>query len=67
MEARLKNRNHQPLSNYLGDYIKYFKKDIDFIWHQFDYDRNGMLDKAECKDFLDELKKCMLPERAKNY
>jgi len=37
------------------------------MWDEYDYDGNGMLDKAECKDFMDELATHIKPENAQNY
>merc|ERR1712098_500291 len=45
------------LSEFLGDYCHFFNRNIDDIWDQFDVDKNGMLDKNECKAFMNECKK----------
>ena len=37
------------------------------MWEKFDYDKNGMLDKNECSDFMNELVNYILPAKAKNY
>ena len=48
----------KKLSEYLGEYAeKYFKVDIDELWEISDIDKNGMLDKEECKVFMKEIQK----------
>lgn len=40
---------------------------MDELWTNVDVDKNGVLDKDECKVFLAEVKKNISEERAKNY
>jgi hypothetical protein len=51
----------------MGAYSKNFTKDVDILWSEVDIDKNGVLDKEECKVFLAEIKKNIVEERAKNY
>ena len=51
----------------MGAYAKNFTKDVDVLWEEVDFDKNGVLDKEECKAFLTEIKKNITEERAKNY
>jgi len=51
----------------LGDYAKNFNTDLDVLWNQADVDNNGMLDRVECKNFMDQVVSCISAERAENY
>jgi hypothetical protein len=51
----------------LGDYTKNITGDVDDMWDRADADGSGVMDKAECKVFIDEVKAAMVPERAANY
>lgn len=51
----------------MGAYASNFKRDLDDMWLQFDFDNNGVLDRRECKGFVDELVKNIGADRAKNY
>jgi hypothetical protein len=56
------------LSEYLGQYATdNITGDIDELWDNSDADKNGMLDKEECKVFLAKVKDLMNEDRAKNY
>lgn len=51
----------------MGPYQANFKRDLDDMWIQFDYDNNGILDRKECKDFINELARHIGADRSKNY
>lgn len=56
------------MSEYLGKYATdNITGDIDELWNTSDADKNGMLDKEECKVFLAKVKDMMSEERANNY
>ena len=59
--------NKKPLKDYMGPYQANFKRDLDVMYAQFDYDNNGVLDRKETRDFINELAKNIGPERSKNY
>ena len=56
-QAPLKPRNKQSLSEYLGEYAKNFDTDLDALWQKCGHDNNGLLDKAGCKEFVNEVMK----------
>ena len=52
----------------MKDYLKNFENgDVDEVWDKSDADGSGVLDKGECKNFLSELKKIVVADRAENY
>ena len=65
--AKFKAANNESLMMLLGSYSQHFGVNLDQLWAQHDYDRNGMLDKEECKNFIDDLLKYIAPERGENY
>lgn len=67
-KAKDKKKNQEKLSVIMKDYLKNFENgDVDEAWDKSDKDGSGVLDKAECKDFLSELKKIVVADRAENY
>jgi len=66
-KAKDKKKNQKKLAELLGEYTKNFTSDVDELYLKVDADGNGMLDKAECKNFLTELKKITIESRAANY
>lgn len=60
--------NKKSLKEQIGvAYAKNFTKDLDELWTEVDNNNDGVLDKEECKVFLDIVKKNISQERAKNY
>ena len=60
--------NQKSLKEQVGvAYAKNFSKDLDELWTEVDNNNDGVLDKDECKVFLDIVKKNISQERAKNY
>lgn len=51
----------------LGNYAKNFSIDLDGLWKEMDKDGNLMLDKSECKSFIQIVTNFIAPERAQNY
>jgi Ca2+-binding EF-hand superfamily protein len=66
-KAKEKPKNKEKLSTHMTDYLHNIEGDVDEVWDKSDADNSGVLDKAECKNFLAELKTKMKPERAENY
>ena len=65
--AQLPNVAPSPrvnLHEHLSDYAKNFNTDLDVLWNQADVDNNGMLDRVECKNFMDQLVRFSSTERA---
>ena len=50
---KIKSRTHS-LTNLLGEFTKNFKKNLDELWQECDYDDSGLLDKVQCRDFMNE-------------
>ena len=55
------------LTGLLGEYSNNFEIDADDLWYMVDFDKNGILSKDECKDFLEELQTYTTQQRAMNY
>lgn len=55
------------LTQLLQGYSENFEIDVDDLWYMVDYDKNGILSKEECKDFVEELKTYTVAERGNNY
>lgn len=66
-KAKEKPKNKEKLSTHMADYLKNIDGDVDAVWDKSDADNSGVLDKAECKVFMSELKKIVKPDRASNY
>jgi Ca2+-binding EF-hand superfamily protein len=67
-KAASRPANQKLLSEYLGSYATdNITGNIDELWDTSDADKNGMLDKEECKIFLSKVKEMMKEERANNY
>ena len=49
------------------NYLKRFNGNLDEIWDRVDVDGNKMLDKAETKNFIEELQKIVNPEMSGSY
>ena len=44
-----------------------FEIDIDEVWSQVDIDKNGLLERKECREFLKALASNACYDRAQNY
>lgn len=66
-KAKDKSKNKELLSKIMADYLTNIEGDIDEVWNKSDADGSGVLDKAECRNFMSELKKIVKSERAENY
>ena len=51
----------------MGNYSRNFRVDLDQKWNQHDVDGNKMLDKKECKNFLDDIYPHVDISRKRNY
>lgn len=54
-EAKTNEANQKTLKHFLGDYCQNFTSDIDELWDKCDADGNCLLDKEECRDFMNKM------------
>ena len=67
-KAKANKVNQKSLKDHVGvAYAKNFSKDLDQLWTEVDNNNDGVLDKDECRVFLDIIKKNISEDRAKNY
>ena len=60
-------KNKTPLSRFLKNYDAKFTKAVDKMWDTHDVDKNGWLDRAEAKNFIDAIASIIGEDRAKFY
>ena len=53
----------------MGDYAtkNFPQMDLDALWYEVDEDRNGLLNRKECKVFMARLKEAVSPDRKEFY
>lgn len=57
----------KSLMELLGGYTSNFCIDLDEAWIEKDTDKNGYLDKEECRAFFSKIKNFIIPLRAQNF
>ena len=51
----------------LGKYTENFNIDLEEIWKKCDWDKNGMLDREECRAFIKEIVPYVSEDRKHGY
>ena len=55
------------LTKLLGKYAENFSIDVDEVWQKCDWDKNGMLDREECRAFIKDIVPYASEDRNHNY